>query len=82
MKYTNLKKLEINKVYIFAFEDNDKIYPIRAKVERDDEYPSKRNLVNPNDEFNIFSLLYFVKDKNNLNLLVFDNIEEAKTWCK
>ena len=81
MKYTNLKKLEINKCYIFAFDNNCKSCPIEAKVERDDEYPSKRILVNPNDEFNVFSLLNFVKD-NNHNLLVFDNIEEAKTWCK
>ena len=78
MKYVNLSELELNKDYIFCWLDGENIFnPLNAVVKSDGP---KRILVDPDDEFYVFHLLEFVKDKE-ARLLVFDNVKEAYDWC-
>ena len=77
MKYKFLSKRNLGESYVFAFKDSDgTVYPIHAKVEQDDEYPSKIILVDANDNFTPYSAVHFIHDKIGYKLLVFDNENE------
>ena len=80
MRYIDIKKLEVGKMYWFIIEEDKSFYPICAIVEKDPEDYTKRILVNAKDPFNVYSLLNFVKETT--KLLVFDKFTEATWWTR